>query len=178
MEDDFCSGCFLRNEDAPQDDTNEYRCGASPYQGSMGYQGNVPYQGGMTQNNAPYQGNVPYMQGNIGGSIQSPQNIYNQMPNQQVNSPAAVPAQLQDNSNFVQAPSSPVYQDIGYTQGFLRSQIGRYVKIEFLVGTGMIMDREGTLIDVGISYVVIKEAETDDNVMCDIYSIKFVTIFM
>lgn len=165
MEEDFCSGCFLRDENSIQEVTDEYRCGPAQYQGGIGYQGNSSYQGGGTQ-------------GNMTGNLQNPQNIYNQMPNQQLNVPSQIPGQGPESSNFIQAPSSPVYQDIGYTQGFLRSQIGRYVKIEFLVGTGMILDREGTLIDVGISYVVIKEAETDDNVMCDIYSIKFVTIYM
>ncbi|QEK12780.1 hypothetical protein FQB35_10820 [Crassaminicella thermophila] len=71
----------------------------------------------------------------------------------------------------------PVQDDINYTQGYLKSKIGEYVKIEFLIGTNMLIDREGTLLDVGISYVVIQEPETDDLLMCDIYSIKFVKIF-
>lgn len=64
-----------------------------------------------------------------------------------------------------------------YTQGFLRNQIGKRVKIEFLIGTNMLMDREGTLVDVGISYVLIREVDTNDLVMADMYSIKFVRIF-
>lgn len=71
-----------------------------------------------------------------------------------------------------------VQTDIGYTQGWLRTQIGQKVKIEFLIGTNMLVDREGTLLDVGISYVLIRETETDDVLMCDIYSIKFVRIYL
>lgn len=79
--------------------------------------------------------------------------------------------------DFEYEPGAPVEQDISYTQGYLRTQIGRYVKIEFLIGTNMLVDREGTLLDVGISYVIIREPETDDLLLCDIYSIKFVRIY-
>lgn len=74
-------------------------------------------------------------------------------------------------------PSSPVETDINYTQGYLRTKIGQKVKIEFLIGTNMLIDREGTLMDVGISYVIIREVETDDDLLCDIYSIKFVRFY-
>jgi hypothetical protein len=67
--------------------------------------------------------------------------------------------------------------DIQYTQGWLTTQIGQRVKIEFLIGTNMLIDREGTLLEVGISYVIINEVETDDLLLCDIYSIKFVRIY-
>jgi hypothetical protein len=67
--------------------------------------------------------------------------------------------------------------DIQYTQGWLTTQIGQRVKVEFLIGTNMFIDREGTLVDVGISYIIINEVETDDLLLCDIYSIKFVRIY-
>ncbi|WP_330400304.1 hypothetical protein [Tepidibacter mesophilus] len=41
----------------------------------------------------------------------------------------------------------------------------------------MLIDREGVLVEVGISYVVIRESRTNDLLMCDIYSIKFVRVF-
>ncbi len=68
-------------------------------------------------------------------------------------------------------------ESIQYTQGYLKTQIGRKVKVEFLIGTNMLVDREGTLVEVGISYIIIREAETDDLVLCDMYSIKFVKFF-
>lgn len=67
--------------------------------------------------------------------------------------------------------------DTEYTQGYLRTQIGKKVKVEFLIGTNMLVDREGTLVDVGISYIIINEVETDDLLLCDIYSIKFVRFY-
>ncbi|MCY6960299.1 hypothetical protein [Clostridium brassicae] len=81
----------------------------------------------------------------------------------------------QTNLNF--QPTPPIQKDMSYTQGWLTSQIGKYVKIEFLIGTNMWIDREGILKEVGISYVVIEEAGTNNTLMCDIYSIKFVTVF-
>lgn len=65
-----------------------------------------------------------------------------------------------------------------YTAGFLRNFIGQNVRIEFLLGTaGATSDRVGTLLEVGASYIVIQPLLTDDLLMCDLYSIRFVTIF-
>ena len=71
----------------------------------------------------------------------------------------------------------PTVMDTKYTQGYLKSQIGSKIKVEFLIGTNMLVDREGTLVDVGISYIIIIETETDDLLLCDIYSIKFVRFY-
>jgi hypothetical protein len=78
--------------------------------------------------------------------------------------------------DFDMLPTTPVL-DVEYTQGYLRTQIGKRVKVEFLIGTNMLIDREGTLMDVGISYIIIREIETDDLLLCDIYSIKFVRFY-
>ena len=64
-----------------------------------------------------------------------------------------------------------------YTPGFLRTQMGRTVRVEFLVGTSGLTDRFGTLIGVGASYILIQEAQSDDILLCDIYSIKFVRFY-
>lgn len=81
----------------------------------------------------------------------------------------------------VPLPTTDISQDpvmdTEYTQGYLRTQIGKRVKVEFLIGTNMLVDREGTLVDVGISYIIINEVETDDLLLCDIYSIKFVRFY-
>ena len=65
-----------------------------------------------------------------------------------------------------------------YTPGFLRTQIGKKVRVEFLIGTGTLVDRSGTLIGVGTSYILLQLVESDDVMMCDIYSIKFVTFLL
>jgi hypothetical protein len=68
-------------------------------------------------------------------------------------------------------------QSILYTPGFLRTQIGKKMRIEFLIGTNGTTDRSGTLVAVGASYIIIQPFESDDRMLCDIYSIKFATIF-
>lgn len=74
-------------------------------------------------------------------------------------------------------PTPPIDKDINYTQGYLNTKIGKRVKVEFLIGPNMLIDREGILKEVGISYIVLKEAGTNLDIMADIYSIKFVEIF-
>ena len=63
-----------------------------------------------------------------------------------------------------------------YTPAFLRSQIGKLVRVEFLIGTNNITDRIGILEDVGISYILLRSIESGNILYCDIYSIKFVAI--
>ena len=63
-----------------------------------------------------------------------------------------------------------------YTPAFLREQIGKLMRVEFLVGTNNLTDRVGILEDVGASYILLRSVENDNIVYCDIYSIKFITI--
>lgn len=65
-----------------------------------------------------------------------------------------------------------------YSAGFLRNFIGKNMRVEFLVGTsGTLIDRVGVLVEVGASYIVLRPLLTDDLLMCDLYSIRFVTIY-
>ncbi|MCQ1530329.1 hypothetical protein [Lutispora saccharofermentans] len=105
------------------------------------------------------------------GMNQTPQ--MQQMPaGAQMPSVAQMPMQ-----EMLQPAIPPVVMDTQYTQGYLKTQIGSKVKVEFLIGTNMLVDREGTLVDVGVSYIIIIETETDDLLLCDIYSIKFVRFY-
>lgn len=70
-----------------------------------------------------------------------------------------------------------VLSSTDFTQGFLQTQIGRHVKVEFLLGTNMLVDREGDLVKVGTDYIIIQETETDDYLLCDIYSIRFIRFY-
>ncbi len=70
-----------------------------------------------------------------------------------------------------------VLSSTDFTQGFLQTQIGRHVKVEFVIGTNMLVDREGDLVKVGTDYIIIQETETDDYLLCDIYSIKFIRFY-
>ena len=79
--------------------------------------------------------------------------------------------------DFEQQPGPPTLTDPAYIQGYLRTVIGEYIKAEFVVGTNMFIDREGTLVEVGVDHFVIQEPETDDLLLCDMYSVKFVKVF-
>lgn len=63
-----------------------------------------------------------------------------------------------------------------YTPAFLREQIGKLMRVEFLIGTNALIDRIGILEDVGASYILLRSFENDSLVYCDIYAIKFITI--
>jgi hypothetical protein len=67
--------------------------------------------------------------------------------------------------------------DKGYLQNVLNRYIGEQVRVEFLIGTSILVDKSGTLLEVGINYLILQLAETDDLLVCDLYSVKFVTVF-
>ena len=74
-------------------------------------------------------------------------------------------------------PSSPeILTNNIYTPAFLREQIGKLMRVEFLIGTTNLTDRIGVLEDVGASYILLRSVESNNLIYCDIYSIKFITI--
>jgi len=74
-------------------------------------------------------------------------------------------------------PSVVTPDSLQYLNGFLRTQIGRPVLVTFLVGTNTLTDRTGTLLGVGINYILIRETRTDDVLACDFYNIKFIRFY-
>lgn len=69
------------------------------------------------------------------------------------------------------------YETLQYMTGFLRTQIGRYMRIEQLIGSDTIESRYGYLAGVGINYVLLKELATGNIMMLDFYNIKYVYIY-
>lgn len=68
-------------------------------------------------------------------------------------------------------------ESLQYMNGFLRTQIGRAVQVEFLVGTNNMVTRSGILLGVGANYILLNETETDDILACDFYNIKFIRFY-
>ena len=60
---------------------------------------------------------------------------------------------------------------------FLKNNIGRWARIDFLIGSGM-EQRIGQIMEVGRDYLVLRAMEPETVVMCDLFAIKFVTIIM
>lgn len=63
-----------------------------------------------------------------------------------------------------------------YTPAFLRENIGKLMRVEFLIGTNTLTDRIGILEDVGASYILLRSLQGSEIIYADIYSIKFITI--
>ena len=78
--------------------------------------------------------------------------------------------------NVIDQNSPEILTNSIYTPAFLRTQIGKLMRVEFLIGTNNLVDRIGYLQDVGASYILLRAVESDTITFCDIYSIKFITI--
>ena len=68
-------------------------------------------------------------------------------------------------------------ESIQYLNGFIRTQIGRRIRVTFLIGSNMTEEKEGYLLGVGANYILMNELDTDDLTACDFYNIKFITFF-
>lgn len=79
--------------------------------------------------------------------------------------------------NALNQPQPVTTESLQYINGFLRTMIGKKVTVDFLIGTTSLVDKTGTLLGVGANYILINEVETDDLLVCDFYSIKFVRIY-
>ena len=93
------------------------------------------------------------------------------MPSNQENQNTRENRNVQINQNSPEILTNSIY-----TPAFLREQIGKLIRVEFLIGTNNLVDRIGILEDVGASYILLRSLESDSLVYCDIYSIKFITI--
>lgn len=68
-------------------------------------------------------------------------------------------------------------ESIQYLNGFMRTQIGRRIEIQMLVGSDTLVTKEGFLLGVGANYILINETNSNDLTTCDFYNIKFVRYF-
>ena len=78
--------------------------------------------------------------------------------------------------NQITSNSPEILTNSIYTPAFLRQQIGKLMRVEFLIGTNNMTDRIGFLEDVGASYILLRSFEGDSLIYADIYAIKFITI--
>jgi hypothetical protein len=74
------------------------------------------------------------------------------------------------NQEYNQSPAYP-----GSWQQVLTNNEGQYCIIDFLIGTENLVRKEGILYSVGVSFVVLYEPRSGNYIVCDLYSIKFVT---
>ncbi len=65
-------------------------------------------------------------------------------------------------------------ESIQYLNGFIRTQIGRRIQVQFLMGNAELIEKDGFLLGVGANYILINEIGTNDITACDFYNIKFI----
>ena len=93
---------------------------------------------------------------------------------------------LPENPQF-QVPANPLlppgyqevlsYENLQYMNGFLRTQIGKYLHVEQMIGTNQLEDRYGYLVGVGLNYILLQQAGTGNISAIDYYSIKYVYVY-
>ena len=90
---------------------------------------------------------------------------------------------MQSNSTLPVQEQTPITQqgpppstEKGFIPYYLASNIGKNVRAEFIVGTNQYVDKTGMLTEVGINYFVLRDVNSRTDIMCDLYSVKFVTI--
>lgn len=66
----------------------------------------------------------------------------------------------------------------GSMQQVLQENIGNYVIVEFLIGTGNLISRQGILYNVATQFLVLYDEFEARYVVCDIFSVKFVTFLL
>lgn len=89
----------------------------------------------------------------------------------------STPAQANDQIGMMPAAQNIIPETLTnpvYTPGYLRTQIGKLMRVEFLIGNS-ITDRVGILTKVGASYIILQSIEHSE-IVCDLFSIKFATI--
>ena len=65
----------------------------------------------------------------------------------------------------------------GSMQAILSQNIGNFVVIEFLIGTGETISVSGLLKSVGNSFFVLLDPCTNAETTCDLYSLKLITAY-
>lgn len=63
----------------------------------------------------------------------------------------------------------------GGIQQVFANNIGQPVNVEFLIGDGALTSKVGNIYSVGTKYVVLYQDNTKHYIVCDMFSIKFIT---
>lgn len=88
----------------------------------------------------------------------------------------AVPAVITVQNDNITQEGPPPSTEKGYIPYYLASNIGKNVRAEFIIGNSQYVDKTGLLTEVGINYFVLRDVNSRTNIMCDLYSVKFVTV--
>ena len=89
-------------------------------------------------------------------------------------------SEMMTNNGFTVPPAQD-FDTVGFQgslQQILQENIGNYVIVDFLIGTGNLETRQGVLYDVASQFLVLFDDINLRYVVCDIFSVKFVTFLL
>jgi len=89
--------------------------------------------------------------------------------------PVVPPLGLPSQETMVREGPPPL-ANAEYIPGFLARNIGKFVKAEFILGSNQYVDKTGRLMAVGVNYFVLQDNVSRAMIMCDLYSVRFVTL--
>lgn len=115
---------------------------------------------------------------NLGGKLL---NYSNQQPpiNQLFSMASSTTTAPTNNSSIVIPPTQSFdnEQMQGSMQQILSDNIGVYIVVDFLIGTQAMTSKEGYLYSVGRDYITLFDDISNHYILCDIFSIRFVTFY-
>lgn len=124
------------------------------------------------------EGDIPVseinMIGNVGGgggNFSSPETFPQVIPNNPTFTVPANPLLPPEYSEILD------YNSLQYLNGIFRTQIGRFVRVQQLIGSNTTQDFDGFLIGVGINYIILQEYSNQDVRILDIYGIKQMYVY-
>lgn len=93
----------------------------------------------------------------------------------------------QGNASSISSPQSPM-TGLEYTQtidvsdvqaftGFLSTQIGRYMRVEQLIGSNIMEERFGFLVGIGTNFIILQEITTGNIMVIDLFTIRMTYIY-
>ena len=123
--------------------------------------GVIDISSNTTRQILPYSQMTPYM-GNVsmGGTMENPSVMVPQSP-------------LTPNGYQEEIDSSALQS----FNGFLRTQIGRYMRVEQLVSTDRTEERLGFLVGVGSNFIILQDISTGNIMVIDIFSIRLTYVY-
>lgn len=118
---------------------------------------------------------------NLNGSQIGPAENWNSLPNN------TMQTGMNNNMNTVVRPATTASQSISFTPetltnmsflpAYLSQFIGHWIRADFFIGD-TIEQRVGVLHEVGASYFILEAIEPQTLLVCDMFSVKFVTIIL
>ncbi len=93
----------------------------------------------------------------------------------------------QGNQPYVTIPQTPMttqeftetieITDVQNYLGFLRTQIGRYMRVEQLMGSNIVENRYGFLVGIGSNFIILQEITSGNIMLVDLFTIRLTYIY-